>query len=188
MISSIVDAFKDLVLNFSWKRIIHILVLISIVFIVLMLVEWQTCFFKLSKIERISGLMKEIESIDSCRGGGIADLRDVCFQIIEQLKEKVKPRPVNFFLGTSPKKFLFGLLPWLIFCLFFIPSILRREINSLYGAFGALVVGSLVSLAYTLIPLRYSWINYFAIPWAGFILIVCLILNYQNKKQKKIEK
>jgi hypothetical protein len=183
MVESILQTFRDLVLNLSGRRLFYFFVIFLTIILGLYIYEWYTASLYLTRLEKITNILSKIQSIDANIEPGQYALKEISGDISKQLKDNIRVRElITPSLGI--KKVFMAFLPWLIFSLIFIPSIKRKETNALLGVFGVLFFGIIAIIIGICLPQIGAWFNYIIYPWGLFIAIVFSLMTWNKMKGK----
>jgi len=181
MIKSILQTFTELVLNFSWRRFIYALIFIGLIFLGVSIFEWHTSFFKLSKLEKITNVLLKVDGIYSESSQPM--VKELCNQIVVQLGNDIQKKPlIKSIFGMKVIRPFMPLWPWVLFCLFYIPSIMKKEPNSWAGLLGTLIFGFIAVGFGLLLPWVGFLVNGLLYPIIFFVIIIVSVILWSKRK------
>jgi len=170
MIESILQTFREIVINFSWKRLIHLIVIIVSCVLAF---ERYTAFFHLSKVDKIINIVAKIDAV--YEKSDQPTVKEFCNQLLDQLRVDMQNKPLlKFFLEAKPVKIFLPLWPWIIFSLFFIRPIINKESNSWAGLVGIFFCGFVAIIVGVFLPKNGFLFETIIYPIVFFIMCVFL--------------
>ncbi|MCX5668891.1 MAG: hypothetical protein NTX89_02055 [Candidatus Omnitrophica bacterium] len=186
MLDSLLTNFKELVLNFTLRRLFYTLILILIVLIVISAFEWYTASFQLNKLEKITKIISEIQSIKSNIKSNDAEIMNICSEMTTQLQREVKLKTFSLRYGSLLIRFLIGLFPWILFSLIYIPSIKRKEQNAFSGMYATLFFGVIIGAIAIFSPIINFWLNCLISLIMFFAIVLFITFIMKRKDSKKL--
>ncbi|MEQ1574399.1 MAG: hypothetical protein ABL993_09160, partial [Vicinamibacterales bacterium] len=146
MFESIYKAFENFIIEFSFRRLAGALLLLVVGLVGFGLVERYSPYFVMGRLERATGLLERLTTIDSRPAA--ADLKGVRDAIGRQLKVQVEPGPlIGVFTAGGPStlllwKFASGIGAWLLFALVYLPNV-KLDTRNWNGVLGAVFIGAI---------------------------------------------
>src|SRR6266446_3441726 len=137
MLESIFQSFEKLISEFSWRRLVFLVLLLVITVAAIWLWENSTGQMRLTRIERtilILNSIKDLQEHPVVKSDPI--LRSTLLAVKEDLKEFTERRSETPILDARWRKAFAGGAPWLLFSLLYLPAFRtkeREELNALIG-------------------------------------------------------
>lgn len=180
MIDPIIQFFEKLITQFSWRRLIFILVVIFISICVLAWYETYTGHFRLNKIERATKLLAQLTELsEKIKETNDSKLTNIFESIMKDLDMYVNHPVTAFSLHPAILKAMAAATPWILMILGFLltPTPKTAILGTLVAAIPFTIIGAFLP------DFSYPWINYFAYPVGHFFLIVSLVTIWQKRKK-----
>ncbi len=182
MLQPVFDFIEKFATDFTWKRLVILISLVTLIGAILFLYEAQTATTQLSKYERSVSIIEKLESINL----ETEESKRVASNIYSGLSQLTEPYsdPATFSASISMemKQALLAAAPWLLFCLFFIPGYFKgnEDAPSIIG--GTIGIAFIMGLGGYLIPVSWSsWVSYGLYPFGANLLLFMLLMWHGNK-------
>jgi hypothetical protein len=182
MQSSVFEFFDKLVDDFSWRRLIFVVVVIVSTVILAIGYESYTSHFQISKMKEVVSLIKEISSLPpEFRREIDSESSDAIKKIMANLVETSKESGIVFNIHINIQKALAAFSPWLILLFVFLilnpPQI--REVS-----IGVIICAAIFSLIGALLPtFKSSWVNFWLYPVGHFFFLMILLFIFRKIKR-----
>jgi hypothetical protein len=174
---------KELFLNFSWRRLLYLISIIIIIFFTCVSYEWYTKQFELSKLERCTQILKNLQEIDK-NGFSEDSMKNAHDQILSRLNIVLLPKSQMFSINPNVVKIVFAILPWFLFSLIFIFD--KSGNTKIPGLIGTSLFAVLSGLVGMLIPIfMWPWGNIIIYPWLVFLITVITVTKWHKLKLGK---
>jgi hypothetical protein len=199
MLDPIVRILEQLVLEFSWKRMLNVLLIFSLAAAVLGFLEWYTSYLSLMRIEQSVKILAKLQEIRTRDVGSQPELNPAYHALLVELNSATFPRTVGWQIPDAPRvkdfrpvwKFLAGAAPmWVVglFALFVVGR--NREAAAVTAAM--FLVGSFFGVIGFFIPtILWPWVNLVLYP-IGYVLVLAgfgiLIGNKEEPADSPIRK
>jgi hypothetical protein len=182
-----VFGFLDrLATQFTWRRLVILLLVFSMVFLAFWIWESYTATFRLVRMERELRLVEEIVALAGDPGlQRDQELVRVVDHLRAQLATLVVGDRAATPIGPSLFKPLTAALPWIFVGVVMLTG--RRKRGVAPSTFlGLLVLAVPYIILGTLLPsCEQAWINYWLYPWGSLLLTVFLIRLAQQAKKRR---
>jgi len=181
MLEPVFNFIEKLSTDFSWKRLVIIMGLVSLIGAVLFLYESQTATSQLSKYERTVKIIENLEKlkIDNQESKKIKE------NIYSGLADVTDPKSNLAFDTTVPieiKQALLAAAPWLIFSLFFIPGYFKGNEDAPNIVGGTIALAFIVGIGGYFIPPSWgAWIGFGLYPFGINLLLFAFLMIHGNK-------
>jgi hypothetical protein len=181
MIDPIIQFFEKLITQFSWRRLIFILVVIFISIGVLAWYETYTGHFRFNKIERTTKLLTQLTELsDKIKKENNSKLTNIFEGITNDLNMYVNHSVTAFSLHPAILKAMASAAPWILMLFGFLLTPTPKA-----AIFGILVAAIPFTIIGAFLPnFSYPWVNYFLYPVGHFFLIVTLVTIWQKRKKR----
>lgn len=188
MLEPVFSAVEKLVIEFSWKRVIYILLIATLAVVSFALFEWYTAYFRLARLEKSSEILQTLVEIEAKVVTANPKLVQVYGDLSAELEESTYPRHMGMpEMGSMQPppwawiaKFLAGAFLWWC-CVLLIPSQLRNDPGDekLLALVGLLVLGVIGGGLGLLVPsFFWPWVNLGLYPiisfYVGLVLLAIL--------------
>ncbi len=188
MLESIFQSFEKLISEFSWRRLVFLVLLLVITVAAIWLWENSTGQMRLTRIERtilILNSIKDLQEHPVVKSDPI--LRSTLLAVKEDLKEFTERRSETPILDARWRKAFAGGAPWLLFSLLYLPAFRTKEREELNALIGCLTLSVIFGVIGAWLPdFSYPWVNFIGYPVANFILIVAFALWWQARKRAHV--
>jgi hypothetical protein len=194
VIDSIYKAFENFVVEFSLRRLVGAFLLAVMGLAAFGVLDRYSPYFVMGRLERATTLLERLAALDaSGQTQNVQDLRELRNGVVRQLQAAVEPKPLISSWVAEPSatvsiwKFLAGALPWLLFALFYLPSIKSDPTNRI-GALGALFMGIIFGfLATVFIPDEWvSWRVLILFAVGHFVIVVVGVLFWETRRKSRL--
>lgn len=191
MIEPIISFFDKLVDNFTWRRLVLILVVLTFAGVSAWAYEAYTQTFRLGRIERQIVLVEKLAALDGNKAlVSQPDLQKSYAALQRQLLSTASNIPEEYELLPWAKKMLAAALAWTVFTMFLL--LIPESYSTAKNAPGAILFGIIsvaapfVALAAAMPTLEPPWVNYTLYPVGHLVFIVVLMKLWQYKEQRKL--
>jgi hypothetical protein len=159
------------------------------------LVDRYSPYFVMGRLERATGLLERLATVDSSIDNDSQDLQELRTAIVRQVRAEVEPSPVvGLFSGGQAAaafvaKFMAGLVAWLLFGLAYLPNV-RKDPNAWNVLIAFVFLGLLWGVAGSmLIPDDWAtWKPLTAYAIGNFGFTVALVLFWQARQKRRLSK
>jgi len=182
MIDPIIQFFERLITQFSWRRLLFVLIVIFICVGVLAGYETYTSHFRFNKIEheikfltQLTELSKKIKEQNDER------LTNIFKAILQDLEMHINYGYQAFNLHPVLLKSMAAAFPWaLMLLLFLLTGKTPKEtfVGTTFIAIPFIIIGAYLP------TFSNSWLNYILYPVGHFTLIVMAVMILQKRKKK----
>ncbi len=174
-----IEAFFALFSEFTWRRVLALLILLGLLFLGFSLYERYTLSFQLSRLQRSAELLMTIHKMESTVTSGNPEIRRASQKLAEQSIHAVETKPLSLDILPSTLrfstdylwKFLAGAAAWFGLAISRTPRIARGDKASKTSAAGFFFFGILAGLLGLAIPPLW-W------PWFHLIIYPLCILAF----------
>lgn len=183
MLQPLFDFVEKFATDFSWKRLVIFISLVLIVGAIFFLYEAQTATNQLSKYERTVVILEKLESLNRNNNEENEVIKNIYSGLTDITEPSMSPGNFTTSIPVEIKQALLGASPWLLFCLFFIPSYFKgnKDAPSIIG--GTLLLAFFMGLGGYFIPTHWSpWIAFGIYPFGVNLLIFLLFAWLGNRK------
>jgi hypothetical protein len=191
MFEAVFQSFEKLISEFSWRRLVFLVILLLMVATAIWLWESNTGQMRLTRIERTISILNSIKDLqehpvmksDSTLQSTLSALKDDLKKFTER---KSQPPFWSLINITWQKAFAGGFL-WLLFSLIYFSSLRTKKQSDFHALIGCLFLAVVFGCIGALLPdFIFPWLNFIAYPVANFILVVALSLWWQARKKDRI--
>lgn len=182
MIDAIIQFFERLITQFSWRRLLFVLIIIFLFITAFVVYETYTNHFRFNKIEHETKLLNQLTELSKkVKEQNDDRLTNIFKTILQDLEMHVNYGYPAFHLHPVLLKAMTAAFPWaLILLLFLITGKTARETfaGTIFFAIFFIIIGICLP------NFSHSWINYLLYPFGHFALILMAIIIWQNRKKK----
>jgi hypothetical protein len=181
MLEPIFATFEKLVVDFSWRRALHVILVVVLGSYVIYLYGWYTGYFDLNRIQKSTQILAQLQDIESKLPESSPDIRRTHQVLAEELRNLTYPRRLTwpiFHVTTMTTDqralaFLFGIVPWSLVCWFGIKNARRtRKTSDLIAAFILFSVALFFGWLGSILPASlWPWLTLAGYPVLQFILL-----------------
>lgn len=186
----------------SFKKIMSLVILISIFFLCILLFDRMTSTVSLNKIERSLTILERLNNLDTSKHPELTGIKD---KLTEQLSSAITPKSLSTVLSKdvllSPidvirtefsswglwARLIASFTPWLLILIAAFHNVWKGEPNSIAVVVGTLLIGIIFALIGLLLP-NIWWLSFIVYPighFSIFIGFVLLTISYQKNKIKR---
>ena len=189
MLEPIVTFFEKLIENFSWRRLVFLMIILGLSIAGLWAFESYTSSFRLSRIERQAALLEKLATLSSQP----ALKSDIYLQranenLQKQLEATTNSSSGEYELLPWGKKVLATVAAWLVFATFLLllPGSYSAEKGGRLTVFmGVVLVASpFVALSAAIPTFNAVWVNYLVYPIGHISVFVILVLLSERRKKR----
>ena len=183
MLQPFFDFIEKFATDFSWKRLVILISLVTLSGAVFFLYEAQTATSQLSKYERAVDIVEKLESLKQKNSESQKVVSNIYSGLAEITESQSSPSSFNTNISLEVKQALLAAAPWLLFCLFFMPSYFKgnKDAPSIVG--GTLTLAFIMGIGGYFIPLEWgSWIGFGLYPFGINLMIFMTLMWYGNRK------
>jgi len=184
VLQPVFDWIEKFITDFSWKRLVLLILLILFVTASFMIYESLTSSFQLAKYERTVQLLIEMEKLSESDDDMVKSIKDNIAHGLHQATSKVNIGMV--FEAPNARRILQALVAssiWIIVILANIPGTLRGEEKSLDLMLGCCVIGIFVAVGAILIPPTWPrWISVGLYPVIINVGILTIAYYFGSRK------
>ena len=191
MLEPIVSFFDKLIENFTWRRLMFLLVVLVLAALCAWMYETYTQSLRLGRIERQITLVEKLAALEPNKAITTQpDLKRSYVALQRQLLSTMSEAQAEYELLPWAKKMLAAALAWTVFALFllFIPESYSTAKNApgavLFGMVS--VAAPFIALAAAFPTLDPPWVNYTLYPIGHLVLLTLAIMLWQQRKQRKV--
>ncbi len=181
MVEPIVLFFEKLITQFSWARLLFIIVVSFMLISSAIWFESYTGHFRLNRIEKSTVLLDKLTSMsDKIRNVDNKTLTKTFDAITKDLEEYSNHESTPFNIDESVLKGIAAAIPWALFVSVYLITNggSRRIVLS-----GVIFVATPFILLGAFLPtFEKQWVNYFAYPFGHFFAVFFLIILSQSRK------
>jgi len=182
MFDGIIQFTEKLIDQFSWRRLLFIVITIVLVISVLWIYETYTKHFIFNKIEQEIRLLNQVTDLsEKVKEQNNEKLTNILKAIIDELEIHINHHYPFFGFHRIILKLISAAIPWALMTLFF--TLTKASKDAFWGIM--LVAIPCIIIAICLPTFSHLWINYILYPIGHFVLIVIVIIIWQNRKKKK---
>lgn len=184
MLEPLFEFFEKLVSQFTWRRLIFMIVLVLAVVTSLVVYESYTARFRLAKLEQIIRLVQLAERSTAAKDPVVrGHLTSALAHSAKELDSLSAGRATAFSLPTPWLKALAAFAPWTMLLIVF-PLVPGSGTKQAIAAVFVLAIPCAVLGAF-LPDFSYSWINYLAYPAASFTTLFLFVVMRHQVKQAR---
>lgn len=195
--TAIVEAFLKFFSEFSWKRLLAIVIVAILVAVGFILYERYTSGFRLGRLQKQAELLVTLNQLQTANIHSDPRLGKIYDRLAADADDAAQTKPLTISFLALPSgmfnhviaKFLAGAAPWAFIGLFFIPGILRGDKGSASALLGVTVFIVLFGAIGAVLPnIWWPWFNLWIYPIGHFFLLVILVVVFavrSGKKQKQ---
>jgi hypothetical protein len=183
MLQPFFDFIEKFATDFTWKRLVILISLVTVAGAILFLYEAQTATSQLSKYERTVGIIEKLETLKLENNDSKKVINNIYSGLAEITEPQSNPATFSTNFSVEVKQALLAAVPWLLFCLFFIPGYFKgnEDAPSIVG--GTLTLAFIMGIGGYFIPVNWgSWVGFGLYPFGVNLLIFILLMWYGNKK------
>ncbi len=184
MFRVIADAIEGLLTQFSWRRLMTLVVFLGIVAGTLAAFEHYTHYFHLARLQKATHLLSELSALENeATVGSDPELRE--------LRDTIEADLVGLLAGTNGRasrapwitRWLAGGTLWFLFSLIYLRDL--REGKNIGPFIACIAVGALLGTLGLLIPSSAGrYIHFLAYPVGNFAFVMGSIIIAQKRKQR----
>jgi hypothetical protein len=176
MFRVIADAIEDLLAQFSWRRLLTLVVFFSILAAVFVVFERYTAYFHLARLQKATVLLSQLGLLESdVAVASDPELRAIRDAIEADLVSLISPGAGRAFGTTNILRWLAGGASWFLLSLMYVPDLRKRQ--NIAPFVGLIVFGVLLATVGLLIPRSAGpYIHFLAYPVGSFAVIVAGIM------------
>lgn len=190
MFESVFQSFEKLISEFSWRRLVFLVMFLVMAASIVWLWENNTGQMRLTRIERTIAILNSIKDIqDHPVMKSDPALNRILSSLKDDLKEFSEHNAQPVFLGAKWRKAFAGGAIWLLFSLLYLPALRTRENNELQALIGCLIMAVFFGVIGVWLPdFAYPWLNFILYPVTNFIIIMAIAFLWQARKRARIKK
>ncbi|HRX71166.1 MAG: hypothetical protein H6973_19995 [Gammaproteobacteria bacterium] len=183
MLDPVIEFFEKLITQFSWARLLFIVLVSSLFVSGLVWYESYTGYFRLGRIERSVELLKEVTELQpKVRDTGNEELSNIFKSITGDLERYVSHDSTPFSIKEPYLKAMAAASPWVLFAIllpFASPGGNRAAIAGI-----ALISTPFIVAAAYIPDFERTWVNYLLYPIGQFVILIAAVVIFQNRKKK----
>lgn len=185
MFESVFQSFEKLIIEFSWRRLVFLLLLLSLAGTCIWLWENNTGQMRLTRIERTIGILNSIKDLQENQViKSDPSLQSTLSALKEDLKEFTERKSEAPVLSAAWRKAIAGAAPWLLFSLLFLRAWSGKE-DEVAGFVGCVIlVFACGAIGAWLPDFAYPWMNYIGFPAANFLVVMAGALWWQVRQRR----
>lgn len=183
MLQPLFDFIEKFATDFTWKRLVIVISLVTLAGAILFLYEAQTATSQLTKYERAVNILKSIESLKPISKESEKVIINIYSGLSKITEPQLNPATFNTNVSSEVKQALLAAAPWLLFCLFFIPGYFKGNEGAPSIVGGTLALAFIMGIGGYFIPVKWgSWIGFGLYPFGANLLIFIMMMWYGNRK------
>lgn len=190
MLEPIVTFFDKLIENFSWRRLIFLLVLLGLSGGAAWIYETYTQQFRLARIEKQISLVEKLAALESNKALATQPhLKQAYTNLQQQLSSTMNESGDQYELLPWGKKMLATAVAWSIFALFIL--LIPESYSTAKNAPGAVFFGMLavaapfIALSAAVPTFSTPWLNYTLYPIGHLVVLTIAILAWSNRQRRR---
>jgi hypothetical protein len=185
VIEPIVEAFNRLLSDFTWRRLIALVMFTAYVALFFIVYEATTAQFRLARIEHAANIVARLQEIEAKHLDPTSTLGAVHSDLINRLREVSNPSAVSLPAYAGFYIFLAAAAPWLLMMSMAISNIRKKKPDAWWGFAGVVMLAILAGFTGLIIPtFLWPWGNLVVYPIVLFIVFVVSAGMWQNQKEK----
>lgn len=189
------EAISRLIVDFSWKRLVALLLVVSFGIGALLVYERYTNSFRLERIRRSVDILVAMRTLDSAAYRRDADLQAMYKLLAKEVRAAANPQrilpeinpPVTDF-GTGAKRFLSGAFLWILLALVAAKDVVQKNDQAPSALIAALIAGCVAGLIALFLPIQSAGVQFVALPLILFIVPVLVIVAVEAQLEVKRER
>ena len=178
----VLQSFENLITALTLKKLVLFVIFILLLVVFFILYEWQTSTIELTRYERSTQILKDIDLLISSENEEISNSAK---DINRRLQSVISKEYIISYLErlTSPRwvQVFFAILPWIIIAIILVSTAVKKGEESRHMAIGYLIIILLIgSITYFIPP---DWNKFFR--YGGpqlFNLILFIVLAWIGLK------
>lgn len=182
MIDPIIQFFERLITQFSWRRLLFVLIIIFLFVSALVAYETYTNHFRFNKIEHEIKLLAQLTELSKkIKEQNDERLTNIFKTILQDLAMHINYGYPAFTLHPVLLKAIAAAFPWVLMILLFLltggtPK--QTFLGTIFFSIPFIIIG-------TCLPtFSNSWLNYILYPVGHFTLVVMAVMIWQKRKKK----
>ncbi len=192
--TAIIEAFLKFFSEFSWRRLLAIVIVGMLVAVGFILYERYTSGFRLGRLQKQADLLVTLNQLQAANIRSDPRLAKIYDRLVADADDAAhtKPLSISFFAPPSGMfshavaKFLAGAAPWAFVGLFFIRGILRGDKTSASALLGVIVFIVLFGVIGAALPnVWWPWFNLWIYPIGHFLLFVIAVVLYTVRSGRR---
>lgn len=183
--TTIVSFFEKLITEFSWRRLLFVVVFAALMFLCFVAYEYYTRSFKLTRLDRQAGLIERAIELDTLAADITdADIRGALAGLKAEIHHVLVPPTLTVVLSSSGSRVIYSLIPW--FLLGFLIMVAGAKGSAVSALMGLMVFAvPFVVLNVKLPEFEPIWISNWLIPWSEVLLTVYFVVKLNRYKARK---
>jgi hypothetical protein len=184
MINPVFDFFEKLLEQFTWRRLIFVLILSFLAIASLVTYETYTGHFRLKRIEQSTNLLHKLTALSpEIKRSEDNASSDIFKALINDLDLFVNHRTTPFSVPIWLLKLLASVLPWILISTLFLVGDSKNSKNAVVGLLLAAIPCSVIG---ALLPnFTYQIFNYLIYPFTSTFIVMTAIKTWQKNKKKR---
>jgi hypothetical protein len=196
-VTAIIEAFLKFFSEFSWRRLIAVIVVALLIGLGFILYERYTSGFRLGRLQKQAELLVTLNQLQSGNIRSDPRLGRIYDRLVADADSAAQAKPLSITFFSFPSglfshalaKFLAGAAPWALVGLFFIRGILRGDKTAGSAFLGILVFIVLFGVIGAALPTWWwPWFNLWIYPIGHFIIFLAAVVFYAARSTKKRSK
>lgn len=187
MRETIVDAFDKLVSDFSWRRLLSLVLLIAAIVVGVVAFDRYTGYFRLQRLQRGVELLAALDELGA-RPSIMSDSvrARIHYDLLKELEEAVRAPQLPSPLSPPILKAIAGAAPWLLLMSAFLIAGRLGSPGAATAAVGVLLFVVVFGAIGMLIPTFVNgWVNYLLYPLLNFIVGLSIVLWYGRRTRRE---
>lgn len=188
MFEPVFQSFEKLIIEFSWRRLVFLLLLLTLAGVCIWIWESNTGQMRLTRIEKTISILSSIKELQENKTiQSDPTLSAVLISLKDELRAFTEKKSEAPIITPFLSKALAGSSPWLLFAFFFLATTKARKEEDIMGLIGCIFLASGFGAIGGWLPdFPYPWINYIGFPIATFVLIIALTLWWQSRQRARM--
>lgn len=180
MLDPVFTFVEKLIEQFSWKRLLFVILLLCLLMSGLIVFESYTGYFRLAKINKSVDIIIKASSIPQDTSQQSKEiLANATKGISKDIDDFTSGNSTPFSINKDLLKIISALFPWLFFSI----VLPLHDITGTKQALGGIIFIALPSavIGYFLPSFEKEWINYLVYPFLYFIISILLVQKFNAK-------
>ncbi|WP_205343129.1 hypothetical protein [Denitrificimonas caeni] len=180
MLDPIIGFFEKLIDDFSWRRLLLLVVILSLMASFAWMYESYTDSFQLKRMEKQVELLEKLVNLNSNKA--IIDNQELqsIYRGLNKNLNALNSESAAIVLSPPVTQTLAALLPWLLLMMLLL--LFKKKTGGEAAAGVAVVSIPVAFIGYWLPQFEQAWINYVLYPVASFVLLIGAVIWWQGTK------
>ncbi len=188
MFEPLFQIFERLVSDFSWRRVLLLIIFFSVVTMCVIGLENYGGYVRLARIEKSVQLLEKLAALQNSKSIVADDkLQKVYDGLASDLSNFVNRDESKLGVNSTLLRAIAGAMPWLLMCTAYISGFRKGDEKATHALLGCMIFAFVFGAIGAYIPeFRQQWINYVGYPLGHFFIFVILVMMRERYKAKKM--